>query len=186
VGQAQSSSEGSPLVFVTVGTDHHPFHRLIGWIDGWLQAGAKEHARALVQSGTSSVPRFAEHHEYLEYPQMEAAVAQAVAVVTHGGPGSVMMCRWVGKKPIVVPRRHDLGEHVDDHQVAFCRRMAEEGEIHLAETEARFRELLDQVVQGEISSAAVANGQVGEAIERFERLVDAMLSGRRLRRAAPR
>ena len=26
----------SPLVFVSVGTDHHPFDRLIGWVDAWL------------------------------------------------------------------------------------------------------------------------------------------------------
>ena len=27
----------APLVFVTVGTDHHPFDRLIHWMDRWLE-----------------------------------------------------------------------------------------------------------------------------------------------------
>ena len=29
---------GEPLLLVTVGTDHHPFDRLIRWADAWLAA----------------------------------------------------------------------------------------------------------------------------------------------------
>ena len=52
----------------------------------------------------------------------------------------------MGAVPIVVPRQHRLGEHVDDHQVAFSRRLAADGGgIHLAETEAELHRLLDRV-----------------------------------------
>src|SRR5262245_41850916 len=94
-----------PLVFVTVGTDHHPFDRLIRLVDGWLEGrGGDSTVRCVVQHGTSQAPSVAEHRPYLGYGEMEALVAEAAAVVCHGGPGSVMLCRGAGKQPIVVPR----------------------------------------------------------------------------------
>ena len=168
-----------PLVFVTVGTDHHPFHRLVRWVEGWLAAGAGQRVRCLVQFGTSERPRLAEGRDYLPYAEMERGAADAVAVVCHGGPGSVMMARWQGKKPIVVPRRRELGEHVDDHQLVFAARMAKEGELELVENEARFRELLDEVLAGSQSlQLSAARAEMDESLARFERLVNELLATR--------
>jgi len=168
-----------PLVFVTVGTDHHPFDRLVGWVDRWLEDGAEATVRCLVQSGTSRPPRRAEHARYLSYPDMEARMADALVVISHGGPGNVMMCRWSGKKPIVVPRRKELGEHVDDHQLAFTRRLGALGEIELAEDESTLRRVLDEVVGGERSlQLPPPETEAAAAIGRFERLVDGLLAGR--------
>jgi hypothetical protein len=47
-----------------------------------------------------------------------------VAVVTHGGPSTVMDARVAGRLPIVVARHPDLGEHIDSHQVRFSRHLA--------------------------------------------------------------
>jgi UDP-N-acetylglucosamine transferase subunit ALG13 len=168
-----------PLVFVTVGTDHHPFHRMVRWVDGWLASGAKERVHCLVQFGTSERPRLAEGQDYLPYSEMESAMAQALAVVCHGGPGSVMMARWLGKKPIVVPRRHGLGEHVDDHQRVFASRMAREGELELVEEEGRFREILDGAIAGTVSlELSAARAQTEESLARFERLVERLAAQR--------
>ena len=40
---------------MTVGTDHHPFDRLIGWTNDWLRAHPEQVPRFFVQSGTASV-----------------------------------------------------------------------------------------------------------------------------------
>lgn len=45
--------------------------------------------------------------------------------ITHGGPSSFIMPLQVGKTPIVVPRRHEFNEHVNDHQVSFSKSVAE-------------------------------------------------------------
>jgi UDP-N-acetylglucosamine transferase subunit ALG13 len=58
---------------------------------------------------------------------------EARTIVTHAGVGSIQMARACGKRPIVVARRADLGEHVDDHQLAFARRLAAAGLITLVE-----------------------------------------------------
>jgi len=168
-------SSDRPLVFVTVGTDHHQFDRLLGWVDAWLAAGAGDRVRCVVQNGTSRPPRLAEHRDYLSYQEIEAYVGEAAAVVCHGGPGSVMMCRWAGKKPIVVPRRHDLGEHVDDHQVTFARRRAREAECHRAEDEATLHSHLERALAGDVLIDLTPYDSGGEAVVQFERLVNRLV-----------
>jgi UDP-N-acetylglucosamine transferase subunit ALG13 len=179
VTPSRAKADRRPLVFVTVGTDHHPFDRLTRWVDGWLEDGAGERVRCLVQFGTSRPPGRAETRDYLQYHEVQAAMGEAVAVVTHGGPGSVMTCRWAGKVPVVVPRRHDLGEHVDDHQLAFARRMAAEGELEVAEDEDTFRRILERALaEPEAYRVADVSQSSEPAVERFGNLVGRMLEGR--------
>jgi UDP-N-acetylglucosamine transferase subunit ALG13 len=85
---------------------------------------------------------------------------QARGVVTHGGPATILDAREAGHVPIVVPRRRAWGEHVDDHQVAFCRRVFEEGLIKLASTEDELLNLLNQATKVEADPVrpAVAPG----------------------------
>jgi UDP-N-acetylglucosamine transferase subunit ALG13 len=168
-----------PLVFVTVGTDHHPFDRLMGWIDAWLATDAGAGVACLVQSGTSKPPARPEHRDYLSYQEMEDNLDRAAAVVCHGGPASVMMARWAGKRPVVVPREHRLGEHVDDHQVVFSRRLGAEGDITVAQDEQTFRRSLEAALAGAGAvDRRAEESRVAEAVSRFERLVAGMFEAR--------
>jgi UDP-N-acetylglucosamine transferase subunit ALG13 len=92
--------------------------------------------------------------ELVPYPEMIRLMAQATVVVTHGGPASIMMALQLGKKPIVVPRMARFGEHVNDHQVAFCRRLEAEGRIRAV---YRIEQLVThiQAVVGEPAGAAL-------------------------------
>ena len=139
----------SSLVFVTVGTDVHPFARLVEWIDRWL-AGPGAGSRVVVQHGTSPAPAAAEGVEgfvSLAYSDMRRYISEAAVVVCHGGPGTIMEARRLGAEPIVVPRRHDLGEHVDNHQMHFARKLAANDGLQLAEDYAAFADMLTAGVQ---------------------------------------
>jgi UDP-N-acetylglucosamine transferase subunit ALG13 len=176
-----------PLLLVTVGTDHHPFDRLVGWAGAWLAAHPGT-LRCLMQTGTSAPPAGpAEWQAYLEFGALQAAMASAAAVVCHGGPGTILGARHMGAVPIVVPRQHRLGEHVDDHQVAFSRRLAAEGdEIHLAEGEADLHRLLDRVAaEPAVFRAGPGDRATGGAVREFGRLVDGLV-GERVPRAGAR
>jgi UDP-N-acetylglucosamine transferase subunit ALG13 len=173
-----------PLVFVTVGTDHHPFDRLIRWVDGWMEHGGAERARCFVQTGTSLAPRAAEFRPYLSYEEMARSIREAAVVVCHGGPGTIITCRHLGRKPLVVPRQSDLGEHVDDHQVAFTARLAAEGQIDLLRDEARFRQVLDHALETGTSVEDRTASDVAAAARRFEELVSGMMARSRRRRPA--
>jgi UDP-N-acetylglucosamine transferase subunit ALG13 len=180
---------GEGLLLVTVGTDHHPFDRLVRWVDAWLGGGSRQ-LRCLMQTGTSAPPTGpAAWQAYLEFDALQAAMAEAAAVVCHGGPGTILGARHLGAVPIVVPRKHRLGEHVDDHQVAFSRRLAAEaGEVHLAETEADLHHLLDQVtVQPAAFRAGPGDRATAAAVREFGRLVDGLVGpGRAARPGAAR
>jgi UDP-N-acetylglucosamine transferase subunit ALG13 len=166
---------GQPSVFVTVGTDHHQFDRLVSWVDGWLALGGEDTAACFLQRGTSKRPARAQSTEYLGYQEMQALVRDAIAVVSHGGPGTIMLAVYLGKKPIVVPRQSSLGEHVDDHQVRFARRLAAKNEIELAETKEHFYELLDRAVSTARVEAPRVRTDVTATVRRFERLIEVAL-----------
>ena len=165
------------FVFVSVGTDHHPFDRLVGWIDDWLPAGV----RCLVQYGTSAPPRRAEGIAYLGHEDLTTLLEQADVVVSHGGPSTITECRRAGRRPIVVPRSPGLGEHVDDHQERFCARMAGKGLITLAPDREAFTALLTRAVAApeEFRTGPADGGEVAASVERFGRLVGDLMARRR-------
>jgi UDP-N-acetylglucosamine transferase subunit ALG13 len=174
----EPTGTAKPLVFVTLGTDHHPFDRLVRWVDGWLEGGGDERARCFVQTGPTARPRLAEATDYLAYDEMRRSVDEAATIVTHGGPGSISIATSSGKRPIVVPRRKSLGEHVDDHQLAFTRRIAAHGEIELAESEEAFRAALERSLRSETPMTPSDAPGSREAVRRFEELVDDLLADR--------
>jgi UDP-N-acetylglucosamine transferase subunit ALG13 len=176
---SEGERNGKAVMFVTVGTDHHPFDRMIKWIDNWLEAGGSGRATCFVQSGTSARPRLADGAEYVGYEDMERLMSEATVIVSHGGPGSIMLAAALGKRPVVIPRRHGLGEHVDDHQVTFARRLAAGGTIELAESEERLAEVLELGAQGALTTGTRRNGDsVAATIERFEALVQELCGNR--------
>ncbi len=160
--------EAAPLVLVTVGSDHHPFDRLVRWVDAWSAARGDARVRCVIQYGTSAPPRHAEGHDLLPHDTLQELMASATLIVTQGGPMSIVEARRAGRVPIVVPRDSSLGEHVDDHQSAFCRRLAAEGMVHLPTDESALHRLLDRGLE---SPADFAAARDPEAVRRVERTV---------------
>jgi UDP-N-acetylglucosamine transferase subunit ALG13 len=174
-----ATASPSPLVVAVVGTDHHPFDRLVRWVDGWA---AERPARVVVQHGAAAAPSYAEGRPTVPPDELSRLLREAVAVVCHGGPGTISAVREAGKVPIVLARRSDLGEHVDDHQVGFVERLARAGEVRVAADEAALRSVLDSAVADPAmlqTSPLVPNGSAAAA--RFAELV-----AERLTPAAPR
>ncbi|GGS82955.1 hypothetical protein GCM10010156_47030 [Planobispora rosea] len=141
------NTDARPLVLVTVGTDHHPFDRLTGWIERWLESRGGT-VRCVVQNGTSRAVRGAECHTMLPHGELRTLMEQAAAIVCQGGPGGITESRSAGRLPIVVPRTARLGEHVDDHQIRFTQVMAASGRIALAGSEAELTAHLDAALAG--------------------------------------
>jgi UDP-N-acetylglucosamine transferase subunit ALG13 len=168
----------APLVFVTVGTDHHPFDRVISWVDGWLANGGRDRARCIVQCGTSRPPSVADWIDYVRYEDLQSTVSEAAAVVSHGGPATIMDCRRHGLIPLVVPRKREFGEHVDNHQTRFAKRLDELGEIKLVLD----RDTLWRALDAAVSDASTFRSTPGairiqDAVECFSRLMDTLVGG---------
>ena len=174
-----SPAFSQPLLFVTVGTDYHPFDRLMRWIDEWATAQPrKETARCLVQCGTSRPPTSAEYRRYLGFDEIEQMLANASVVVSHGGPATIMLCHYYGLRPVVVPRRREYGEHVDNHQVDFCASPRLREVIDVADTESEFLSALDRrdFSPPPMPRQRFAPPYVAEAVRRFAHLVSPLLN----------
>jgi UDP-N-acetylglucosamine transferase subunit ALG13 len=100
------------VIFVTFGTHHQPFTRLLEAIESLPPD------ELVVQYGHSPAPvGVAESTAFLGFQEMLDRVRAADVVVTHAGVGSILLALREGHRPVVVPRRSEHGEHVDDHQV---------------------------------------------------------------------
>ena len=133
------------FLLVTVGSDHHPFDRLISWVDRWLgdQSDRDVHVNSVVQFGTARPPSHGTPQAFLPHDQLLAYMRSATVVVMQGGPMGILEARAHGRIPVVIPRVRALHEVVDDHQRAFCQALRSTGDLHLAENEGDFRLLLD-------------------------------------------
>jgi UDP-N-acetylglucosamine transferase subunit ALG13 len=104
------------MIFVTVGTEQFPFNRLLDWVGRAITKGQIQE-QVIVQAGscTHAVPG-AIMHTTLPLQEFRAISQQARVIISHCGEGSFFTLRDLEKPFILVPRRHGLGEHVDDHQ----------------------------------------------------------------------
>lgn len=177
-----TDSSGEPAsrrlrVLVVVGTDYHPYPRLVRAMDEW----SKEHPEVdcFVQYGTADAPVHAEQSAYLEYETLTSKMDCADIVVSHGGPSTIVETRRRGVRPIVMPRRERYGEQVDDHQLRFTRRLAAADKVTMVDEPADLVDLLEQVLAdpSQVRLTAVDEGSNVAAVNRFSDLVSALFVG---------
>jgi len=172
------SGDSSRLLLVLVGTDHHPFDRLVTWVDDWLEQ-QQDPPRAMIQYGTSRAPRLADGVPLTGKAELEELMASADVVVTHGGPATITEVRRHGRLPLVVPRVPRLGEHVDEHQQLFARRMGASGFVRTCETRedlhgclsAGFEDLATVTVDADADRS-----RLEASLTRFAHVVDALVA----------
>lgn len=113
------------MVFVTVGTHEQPFDRLVKAVDILVAEGALRED-VFIQTGYSTyIPDHCRWRRFVPASEMHSRMEEADVVITHGGPSSFIEAMAVDKVPVVVPRCERFGEHVNNHQVAFVRLVAE-------------------------------------------------------------
>ena len=114
------------MIFLTLGTHNQPFERAID-----LVAPLCGHERVVIQHGqTPARPELrAEWHESLTTTQMRAMMRAASTVICHAGVGCIMTALAQDRHPIVVPRLHCHGEHVDDHQLEIAGELDRRGVV---------------------------------------------------------
>lgn len=167
------------MIFVTVGTHEQPFNRLIECIDNLKKDGVIQED-VTIQTGYSTYePKYCTWQKLYPYEEMIKFVNEARIVITHGGPSSFIMPLQAGKTPIVVPRKHEFNEHVNDHQVSFSKAVVERmGTIivvedinKLGETIINYEMLISGIDGGLKSNNEIFNKELGK-------IVDGMFKGR--------
>jgi UDP-N-acetylglucosamine transferase subunit ALG13 len=129
------------MIVVTVGTQL-PFDRLIAAMDR-LAPTVDQKVFAQIGHGAYE-PQHLDWARELAPAEFEAKLAAASVLVAHAGTGSLMAAQRFGKPLILFPRRADLGEHRNDHQLAMCAGLGGKAGIHIAVNEAELATLLQQ------------------------------------------
>ncbi len=65
--------------------------------------------------------------------------------ITHAGMGTIITALELGRPLIVMPRRANLREHTNDHQLATAAHWAKDGRIAVAFEETELPALLDRL-----------------------------------------
>ncbi|MBX3707332.1 MAG: hypothetical protein KF911_11945 [Pseudomonadales bacterium] len=125
------------MIFLTVGSAL-PFDRLVEMVDRAVGDGVvREEVFAQVGAGRYR-PLHCEFVDFLARPEYEARFAQASAVVSHAGIGTIATALKAGKPIMVMPRKKVHGELVDDHQALTAERFAALGHVLAFSTRAEF------------------------------------------------
>lgn len=158
------------MIFVTVGTQL-PFDRMIRTVDAW---SGKAGGDVFAQVGSGEyVPAHMRWTRTLPADECNALIRQAKAVVAHAGMGSILTALQFGKPIIVMPRRANLGEHRNDHQVTTANYFQEQGRIRVAFDEAQLERQLNEISTFQPSARIASSASPGliDALRCFTREV---------------
>ena len=159
------------MIFATVGSQM-AFDRLVQAVDDW--AGRQQPAaEVLAQVGQSA---YAARHirtvASLSPADFRRACTGAEVIVAHAGMGSVLTALELGRPMVLLPRRGDLQETRNDHQLATARWLATREGVWVAEDEADVGACIDQALARRAQPAAIeqqASAPLLDALDRFLR-----------------
>ncbi len=121
-----------------------PFDRLVRAVDEW--AGARQRRDVFAQIGpTDWRPRHLAWTGFLEPEDFRRRVREASVLVAHAGMGSILTALESGKPILVMPRRGDLKETRNDHQVATAKQFKSLGRVAVAMDESELPGHLDNL-----------------------------------------
>lgn len=117
------------MILVLLGTQNNSFHRLLEEIEKNIKDGIIKE-EVIVQAGYT---KFQSHKmriiDLISKEQLEQFQDEADLIITHGGVGSIISSVERGKKVIAVPRMHEYGEHVNNHQKEIVKDFNDKGYI---------------------------------------------------------
>lgn len=131
------------MIFVTVGTQL-PFDRLIDAMQDYAAAQGEE-----VVAQTGHVPSgdrwpALDARAALSPDQFGDLMRTARIVVGHAGIGTVLSATRFARPLVILPRRADLGEHRNDHQMATARQLEGRRGLSVAWDATAIRPLLSR------------------------------------------
>ena len=94
-------------------------------------------------------------------------------VVAHAGMGTIISATEIGKQVVVMPRRADLNEHRNDHQLATAERLKHISGLEVAHDCQALTQYLDQSLdlatlsKSEVSPDLVVSDQLIRTVRSF-------------------
>ena len=130
------------MIFATVGTQLQ-FDRLITALDKWAFHNPKVEIFAQIGQ-TNYVPRHLQWERTIPESTFRDMLNKSDMVVAHAGMGTIISAIELGKQVVVMPRRAELNEHRNDHQLATVERLRHLSGLEVADDWEALTRLLNQ------------------------------------------
>jgi UDP-N-acetylglucosamine transferase subunit ALG13 len=140
------------MILLTVGKQL-PFDRLVGAVDALAPHLAEPVVAQIGQDAAQ--PNNMEAHAKLSAMAFEELAARSSLLVSHAGIGSVLLARRLQKPIVLMPRRAEMGEHRNDHQLATARQLERADGVLIAWDETD----LDRAIELAMATKAFAKGE---------------------------
>ncbi|MHB8163131.1 MAG: glycosyltransferase [Methanoregula sp.] len=115
------------MIFVTVGGSPLEFTRLVVAMDDIAKNINEE---VIMQIGsTKFIPKNSKYFTHLTRVQYDDLFNQARVIICHGGAGALINALQFLKPVIVVPRKKEYNEIIDDQQLELTTELEKEGKI---------------------------------------------------------
>lgn len=117
------------MILVLLGTQNNSFHRLLEEVEKNIEDKTIKE-EVIVQAGyTKYESNKMKIMDLMSKEQLSKFQDEASLIITHGGVGSIVSSIEKGKKVIAVPRKHEYGEHVNNHQIQIVKDFNDKGYI---------------------------------------------------------
>ena len=142
------------MIFVSLGTQDKPFNRIIDYVIS-LKENLKElqSERIIIQLGQTKLLKSDNEriknleniiiYDMLKPEKMKNIIKDSDIIITHAGVGTIMECLEMDKEIIVVPRKVENLEHVNNHQEEIAFEMEKKGFLTKVDT---YEELENKII----------------------------------------
>ena len=109
------------MIFVTLGTQKFQFDRILKELDKLIDENKLKKEDIMVQNVCEEYqPKNFKTFRLKPQEEIDKITEDAEIIITHSGTGSIINSLKMGKRIIIVPRRKEFGEHVDNHQLELA------------------------------------------------------------------
>ena len=157
------------MILVMLGTQNNSFHRLLEEIDILINKGIINE-KVIVQAGYTKYQPKNESMTIINFTsreELDKLEQEASYIITHGGVGSIITSLEKGKKVIAVPRLHEYGEHVNNHQTEIVEKFNKSGNIIGIQSVKEIEEEIKKIQNFEPKPYVENNHKMLEIIENF-------------------
>ena len=155
------------MIFVSLGTQDKPFNRIIDYIlklkeeikelediEIVFQIGQtklSEEEKSKIEKLNEKIKNKEDKNitvfNMLKPEEMKKYIINSSIVITHAGVGTIMECIENNKDIIVLPRKEENGEHVNNHQEEIAFEMEKNGLLYKVDTYEKMKEIVIELIK---------------------------------------
>lgn len=164
------------MIFVSLGTQDKPFNRIIDYVlslkEEVKELEELEDAKIVFQIGQTKLSEEEKNRiiklnnnkennkkneeknneditvfSMLKPEEMKKYIIDSSFVITHAGVGTIMECVENNKEIVVLPRKEEYEEHVNNHQEEIASEMEKNGLLKKVDTYDKLKEVVIEIIR---------------------------------------